>query len=169
MSPQTILKQLDYTIPVSSMALGLLPANQAYAWHLPLMKLHVDFEKGTLLLEGDWAYLVLSNSHNDTQYFYRGRGRVQIETAIYSLQPINLNDPESDGLMLPLEGTIKDGLSTGSCSGLLIIDNDRSPQGLMGNNWVVHLYLYDPQFNDTEIKCKFSLLANGTPHFEQVN
>jgi hypothetical protein len=78
MTTQTILKQLDYTIPVSSTALALLPVNQAYAWHLPLMKLRVDFERGTLFLEGDWSYLVLSNRHNEAKNFYKGRGRVQI-------------------------------------------------------------------------------------------
>jgi hypothetical protein len=169
MTTQTILKQLDYTIPVSSMALSLLPTNQTYAWHLPLMKLNVDFEQGTLFMEGDWSYLVLSNRNNDAKNHYKGRGRVQIESYIYSSQPINLKDVGSDGLMLPIEGVIKDGLSTGSCSGMLIIDNDRTRHGMISNNWSIHVYLYDPQFNDTEIKCKLSLLADNTHHYEQVN
>lgn len=148
------LKQFDYSITVSSMALAKVKDTHRVAEHLSLMKVNIDFENGILKLEGDWNFMMASNTHNESSWLTCYRERVKIETTIYSDTKINLHDPYCDGLVFPLEGSIKDSKCLGSCAGLLVIDNIRGSNGLIGNQWNISFYLYDAQFADYEIKFK---------------
>ena len=148
------LKQFNYSIPSSALALAGRKQNYIVAEHLPLMKVAIDFENGVLKLEGDWQFMMASNKHNEASWFGHHRERVVIEATIYPAVTIDLTDPECDGLVFPLEGNIKDRNHPGSCSGLLVMDNVRGNNGLMGNHWNISLYLYDAQFDDCEIKFK---------------
>jgi hypothetical protein len=152
MKGQLLLKQIEYFIPASSLAMAGLNENHIAAEHLPLMKVNIDFENGVFRLEGDWQFMMASNKYNEASSFSYHRERVKIETAVYPAFAINLNDPYCDGLVLPLEGSIKDGNYLGSCSGLLVIDNVRRSNGLISNQWNISFYLYDLQFEYCEIK-----------------
>ncbi|MEP7374273.1 MAG: hypothetical protein ABI675_12835 [Chitinophagaceae bacterium] len=157
MKKSSLLKQFNYSIPSSALVLTGMKQNHIAAEHLPLMNVAIDFENGILKLEGDWPFMIASNKHNEASWFGHHRERVKIETTIYPAFAIDLNDPESDGLVFPLEGNIKDGNQPGSCSGLLVIDNVRRNNGLIGNHWNISFYLYDAQFDDCEIKFKLPL------------
>ena len=152
MKKQLLLKQIEYFIPASPLAMAGLSKNHIAAEHLPLMKVSIDFENGSLKLEGDWQFMMASNKHNEASSFTYHRERVKIETAFYPAFAINLNDPYSDGLVFPAEGSIKESNCFGSCSGLLVIDNVRGSNGLIGNQWNISFYLYDLQFDFCEIK-----------------
>ena len=154
MKKQLLLKQFSYSIPASAFVWSGLRKNYFVAEHLPLVKVAIDFENGNLKFDGDWQFMMASNKHNELSWFTYHRGRVKIETAVYPAMTINLDDPFSDGLVFPLEGSIKDGNNLGPCSGLLIIDNIRGSNGLITSQWNISLYLYDAQFNDCEIKFK---------------
>ena len=154
MKKPILLKQFRYVIPTSVFALARVKKNHFVAEHIPLMKVVIDFENGDLKMEGDWHFMMTSNKHNEANWIDYHKERVQIETAIYSSLVINLNDPENDGLVFPLEGHIRDGNSLGSCSGLLVLDNARGRNGLISDQWNISVYLYDLQFNDCEIKFK---------------
>jgi len=154
MKQQILLKEFEYSIPASSMVLAHLKQDQIIAEHLPLMKVAVDFETGLLKLEGDWRFMMASNKHNKASWFACHRERVKIETAIYPALAINLDDPESDGLIFPLEGVIKDGNTLSSCSGLLVFDKTPGGNDLVNYQWEISFYLYDSQFDDCEIKFK---------------
>jgi hypothetical protein len=153
-----LLKRFEYIIPASAFALAFVNKNHAVGEHLPLMKVNIDFENGNLKLEGDWQFMMASNKHNEPGWFTSHRDRVKIETAIYPALPINLTDHKSDGLVFPLEGSIKDGDCFSSCSGLLVIDNVRGYNGLISDKWNISFYLYDLQF-DCEIKFKLPLYS----------
>ena len=157
MEKSSSLKQFNYSIPASCLALAGMKENYIAAEHLPLMNVAIDFENGVLTLEGDWQFMIASNKHNEASWFGHHRERVKIETDIYPALPIDLDDPESDGLVFPLEGKITNGNHPGSCSGLLVIDNVRRHDGLTGNQWNISFYLYDAQFDDCEIKFKLPL------------
>lgn len=149
-----LLKQFRYSIPPSVFALTRVKKSHFVAEHIPLMKVVIDFENGDLKMQGDWHFMMTSNKHNEATWFDYHKERVQIEAAIYASVAINLNDPENDGLVFPLEGRIRDGKYVGSCSGLLVLDNARGWNGLISDQWNISIYLYDLQFNDCEIKFK---------------
>jgi hypothetical protein len=157
MKEELLLKEFQYTIPASLLAFKGVKNNYLVAEHLPLMQVTVNFEEGELKLEGDWRFMMAANRHNEPGWLIYHRERVEIETAIYSSLVIDLNDRYTDGLVFPLEGSIQDGDSLHSCSGLLVTDNVRGSDGLIGNQWNISFYLYDAQFDDCKIKFKLSI------------
>ena len=152
MKEPMFLKQFGYSIPPSVVALMGVKKNNIVAEHLPLMKVLIDFEYGNLKLEGDWHFLMGSNKHNEARCFSNHRERVQIETTIHASAPINLDETENNGLIFPLDGTIKDGDYLTACSGLLILDSVPGSDKLTGSQWNISFYLYDLQFDNCEIK-----------------
>lgn len=164
MKQPILLNKYKYTIPVSALALAEVnhKSTKVFARHLPLMKVLIDFEKGSLKLEGDWQFMLSANKHNQPGWFRYYRERVFIDTVICPAGAINLNDHCSDGLLFPLEGTVADGTCTSSCSGLLVIDNERDSKGGISNNWNISFYLYDLQFEECEINFKLPLYIDNT-------
>jgi hypothetical protein len=156
-----LLKRFEYSILSSSIPFAGAGKNYAVSGHLPLMKVIIDFEQGNLKLEGDWRFMMSSNEYNEASWFTYHKGRVQIETDVCASSIINLGDPGSDGLVFPLDGSIKDGNAVFSCSGLLVLDNARGINGLAGNQWDISLYLYDLQFDNCEIKFRLPVFVNG--------
>jgi len=141
MKKSSVLKQFKYLIPSSALVLAGMKKNYIANGHFPLMKVAIDFGNGVLKLEGDWQFMMAKNRHNEANWFSHHRKRVKIEAAIYPAMTLDLDDPESDGLVFSLEGKIKDGNHLGSCSGLLAVDNVRGNSGLIGNNWRISFYL----------------------------
>lgn len=160
------LKKFEYSIPSTSFIVAGLKENHFVAQHLSLMKVCIDFENKHLKLEGDWTFMIDSNRHNEDSWFRYERGRVKIETSIYSDGKINLNDPYSQGLVFPLKGFIKDANCISSCTGLLILDNVRKGNGRMSSQWNISFYLYDVLFDDCEIKF---ILPIYQSHFNEYN
>ncbi len=152
MKQQILLSKFEYNIPASAIALASVKRNYPAAAHLPLMKVNIDFDKGLLKLEGDWQFMVKSNRHNDGSWAGSQRERVTIKMDIYSDVKINLADASCDGLVFPLEGTIKEGNTLSSCTGLLVIDNVRDTNGHIGCQWNISFYFYDLRSDDCEIK-----------------
>lgn len=157
MKQPVLLKQFEYTIPASALALAVVNKNHIVAEHLPLMKVTIDFENGVLKLQGDWQFMMAANKHNEASCSRYHRERVNIEASVYPELIINLSDPSSDGLVLPVEGSIKDGNFLSSCSGLIVIDNVRGFNELISSQWSISFYLYDLQFDECEIKFKLPL------------
>ena len=161
MKKPTLLKQFKYSIPPSVIALAEANKNHITTEHLPLMKVVIDFENGNLKLQGDWHFMMASNKYNEPGCSNNHKERVQIETTIHASSPINLKDPENDGLVFPMDGTIKDGNSLGACSDLVVLGNVRGLNGLISDQWNISFYLYDQQFNDCEIKFKLPIFITS--------
>ncbi len=152
MEKQLLLKRIQYSIPSTSVALAGNIRSHSVPEHLPLMKVQIDFEKGELELEGDWYFMMFANTYHDESWLQFHRDRVLVKTDIYPAISIDLNDPESDGLIFPLEGTLNDGSCLSGCSGLLVLENAGISNGFISNQWNISFYLYDSQFDDGEIK-----------------
>jgi hypothetical protein len=157
MKKSSVLKQFKYLIPSSALVLAGMKKNYIATGHFPLLKVVIDFGNGVLQLEGDWQFMMAKNRHNEVNWFSHYGKRVKIEAAIYPAMTIDLDDPESDGLVFPLEGKIKGGNHQGSCSGLLAVDNAKGNDSLIGNSWSFSFYLYDTALDDFEIKFKLPL------------
>ena len=157
MKEQILLKQFEYSIPPSVNALTGIK-RKVVAEDLLLMKVVIDFEKGSLELEGDWQFMMASNKQHEASWFKYHRERVKIETTISPASAINLNDPCSDGLMFPLEGNIKDGMYLSACSGMLVVDNVRGSDDTISNQWNISCYIQDNQMDDCEINFNLPVL-----------
>jgi hypothetical protein len=160
MKKPTLLTQFEYAILPSAIAVTESKKNNFVAEQLPLMKVVIDFEHGHLKLEGDWHFMMSTNKNNDANGFECHLERVQIETDIYASSAIDLNHRANDGLAFPLHGSIKDGNSLSSCSGLLAFDKDRRI-ALTNDLWNISLYLYDVHFFEWEIKFTLPILGTG--------
>lgn len=157
MKKQLLLKKFEYVIPASALSLAVVNRKYIPPAHLPLMKVIIDFENGQLKLEGDWQFMMTANKHNDANCLSFHRERVKIETSIYSKLVLDLDDPYSDGLVLPLEGSINDRSFASPCTGLLVIDNAGDSNRLISDQWAISFYLYDIQFDNSEIKFRLPL------------
>jgi hypothetical protein len=160
MAKPTLLKRLEYAIPASAEALAEIRPGRVVTERAPVMKVNIDFEKSSLKLEGDWQLIIASNNYHEKTWLSYHKERVKIRTSIYPGTVINLEDPKYDGLVFVLEGNIKDGKITGSCSGLLVVENSRVDNGPLSDHWNIIFYLYDLQFDEWEIKFKLPVYIN---------
>ena len=160
MQQPILLKRFEYSIPPSALAMAGLNQKHESAKHLPLLTVHIDFEQGNLIVEGDWHFMVNSNRNNNNKWLNYHTRRVVFETIIYPVMAINLSDPNCDGLLFPIDGYLKDGLSAVNVSGLLILENKRTKSGNMSNCWNISFYIYDYQFDVCEVKFKLPLYVN---------
>jgi len=160
MKQQMLLSKFDYAIPGTQKSFAIVKDNHRVTDHLPLMNVKIDFEKSMLKIEGDWNFMMAKNIHNETSWFKCHLDRVEIETTIYPCMQINLHDPNCDGLILMLEGKLKEGNRICSCSGLLVFDKGKS-SGTITNHWSISFYLYDFSFGDSEIKFKLPVYISA--------
>ncbi|MCU7551767.1 hypothetical protein OCK74_21780 [Chitinophagaceae bacterium LB-8] len=149
-----LLKQYIHSIPASSLALPAMSknVNKGSSEQQPLMQVMLDFENGHLKLEGDWQFLIASNEKNDAACVNYNQERISLDAAIYPALPINLDDEESNGLVLALEGRIKEGAFFSYCTGLLVIDSIRT--GFVGPQLNITFLLYDLQVKNSELTFK---------------
>jgi hypothetical protein len=161
MKKEVVLRKFEYSIPLSTMALEDIHESHVLSQHLPLMKVGIDFETGSLKLEGNWRFMLASNDQNDVIWFNYHKERVEIVSKVYSSLPINLNDVGNDGLVFPLEGKIKDGNCLISCTGLLVFDSVADSNRLTHDQWVISFYLYIFDSDDCEIRFKLPVYINA--------
>ncbi len=161
MNNQTRLNQFSYSIPASAVAVAGIKGDCPIADHLPVVKILIDFVDGKLLLEGDWRYMVAVNKHNENRGIKYHRERVKIAMDIEPVEPVNLNEKTSDGLLYLLKGNIRDNNYKGACTGFLVIENVRRSKQL-SNHWDISFYIYDTQFDDCEITFKLPLYTIKT-------
>jgi len=152
MKKSTLLKQFEYSILPSAIALIGRKKNYVVAEHLPLLNIVIDFEHGNLKLEGDWNFMMTSNKFYESRWFDHHMERVHIETDILSSSVINLSDSANEGFAFSLEGIVRDGNYITAFPGLLILENVRGLNGRITEQWNLTLYLSDLQFNGCEIK-----------------
>lgn len=119
--------------------------NRPVSFHLPDMVVNINFEKGYMILEGNWEFLVRSNEHNTGKWFNMHPNRVTVETKFTSATPLKLCEGNAAGMVFPLEGYLNDGLQTAGAEGLLIVNKEKD------SNWHADIFLFDYQFDVCEI------------------
>ena len=153
------LNNFEYSIVPSAMIPETpVTDDAAFVQQLPLLNVRVDFKKGIFNIEGDWKYMVAANRHAERNWYSFHKGRVKVEALLRRGLVINIDDQTTDGMVFPFKGKITDGNSTGSCSGLLVINNDEKDRN--GHSSIV-LYLYHYQVDSCEIIFKLPVYAQG--------
>jgi hypothetical protein len=161
MTPQSPLQKLTYMVPFTS--------GNSSLQQLPLLNVTIDFENGTLNVEGDWQYLMQLNGYSKRDWFTKSRERVQINMNIRGRLPVALAEIDEDGLLLPLDGMLNDHYGAGNCTGLLVIDTVGMYSAAVNNDWNISLYLYDRQQNNMEFTIKVPVLTGAANFFEYAN
>jgi len=162
MQTQNTLSNFEYVvIPSVSMVSFVKTARHPVAGHLPLMMVKINFKDGKLILEGDWHFLVASNRQANPYWFSLHSGRVGIEADIYPAGVVDLDDHNNDGLVFPVEGIIKDGSSSNSCSGLIMLDRIKTMTEVSTHEWNISFYLYDYEVDNCEIKFKLPVYTTS--------
>ncbi|HMH33075.1 MAG TPA: hypothetical protein VK543_08585 [Puia sp.] len=154
MKKNNLLQRFEYAIvPAASTISRIETSTYHAAGHLPLMQVSIDFENSKFSLEGDWQFLVVSNRHASPSSFSFRDGRVKIEADIYPGGSIDLDDRQSDGLVVPLMGgIINERSQQNSCSGFIVVDKKKPHAAISEDEWEISFYLYDSHADDCEIK-----------------
>src|ERR1700681_4658952 len=107
MIKQSLLKEFEYSIPTSTVPVFDKLQTNGAAKHSSLFKLKIDFVAGNLNLEGYRNYMTITNFHEGSYLINTKSGKLKIETVIYPATTINLDEPETDGMIFLIEGHIK--------------------------------------------------------------
>lgn len=134
------LSEFEYRLCTSSSK-----KNRPVSFHLPDMVVNINFEKGHMMLEGNWEFLVKANAHNTDKWVNLHTNRVIVETRFASVSPLTLTEEKSEEMVFPLEGYLNDGQQTAGASGLLIVNREKD------ETWHADIYLFDYQFDVCEI------------------
>lgn len=157
-----LLKRFEYSVPSNfqNTVNGYGGRkSQLRDMHLPQVNVSIDFETKTLLLEGNSGLMVPAVQKPKLKRSARNYGRISVNAAIQSGVSFELADLANDELVYSLDGTINDGESITSCSGLLMLDSEIKMDGTGGREWCLYLYLYDDFNVEREIKLKLAMYS----------
>jgi hypothetical protein len=157
MNQQSLLKQFEYSIPLTSASFADPLQTNGNVKHSSLFKLKIDFAAGILNFEGYRKYITVTNFHKRSYLINSNNGRLKIEAVIFPSTTINLNDPEADGMIFPMKGHVENANCLVPCSGFLLIEKTRAPHRYLRDLWNISCYIYDTQFTDFEITFKLPL------------
>jgi hypothetical protein len=157
------LKQFEFTIMPRASVVELVEQKlHQTAFHLPLMQVKVNFAKGKLLVNAEWAFIVSSNVHAKQGGLSRYKGRIAIDVSLFPAAVIDLLDPFNDGMVLPAIGIIKDSKISNRCSGLLTLEKFTGYKKEAAHGWDITFYLCDHHRPECEIKLKLPLYFKDT-------
>ena len=148
------LKSFEYSIPASEKDFhhrGSLNRDY-FKMHLPLMKVHIDFENRYLILESNGFPAKTSSSNTESKRFDFEKERIRVNAHIYCGLNINLSGSSGEELVFLLEGIMDDGENKNPCSGLLVIDGSVGIYESGGKEYDLRIYLYDNNNEEKEIK-----------------
>jgi hypothetical protein len=155
------LRQFHYS--VSSAALAVSEENHVDqpTDQRPLLNVVIDFEKGELLLEGFYAFIMGFNPQYQLNRYRPKAERLNIRASMHPARSLDLLDPLSNGTVCKLKGIINDEHCRSLCSGLLVIDTIGEKVGLYQEQWNIKLFLYDIQFDNCELQFKLPLFLHA--------
>ena len=157
MIKQSLLKEFEYSIPAPTVPVFDKLKTNGVAKHLSLFKLKIDFVAGNLNLEGYRNYMTITDFHEGGYLINTKSGKLKIETVIYPATTINLNEPETDGMIFLIEGHIKNDNRLLPCAGFLVIDKTTTENKYLNERWNISCYIFDIPFTDFEINFKLPL------------
>jgi len=164
MKEQPGLKNFEYSIFPVSRKLASAVDEYGHTGHSPLMHVKIDFKEGLFFLRGDWEYLIQSNKQAEEDWKFLHRQSVQISMSVYPSCIIDLKKFTSEGLILSMDGYLKDGIQSIPCMGMLLFDNLFNGQEQVVNYWHLMFYLYENGSGYSEIKFRLPLcLTTGIP------
>jgi hypothetical protein len=155
------LKRFEYSVPCSGICAKRMGSwvSDPFETHLPLLKVKIDFEKRDLYLEGKGLIERGSVQKPEADLSASDNERISVKATISSGFSINLSDFANDELVFSLEGSLDDGKTINSCSGLMVLGNTISRNGQEGNEWRLTVYVYDDCDDEREIKLRLMMYS----------
>jgi hypothetical protein len=161
MNPSFLLKEFEYSVPVSALSLERKKPDDGQADQVPLLRLNIDFEKAILKLEADWQFLVSINQYYDEKWLGYHQQRIKLDMDIYPPMHIpDLSLGESDGLIMTLDGIMKDGMNVNTCSGLIVLDKMGGTKTETTERWILSIYLYDFESEAFEVRLRLPVIVD---------
>jgi hypothetical protein len=157
MNKLSLLKKFEYSLPASTVTVFDKQQTNGVAKHASLFKLRIDFVAGVLNFEGYRKYITITNFHEKSYLVNSNSDRLKIETVISPATTINLNEPETDGMIFPMQGLIENANCLVPCAGFLMLDKTRAGNKYLKELWNISCYIYDNQFTDFEINFKLPI------------
>jgi hypothetical protein len=155
MQTNKLLTSFEYAVMPSVTAVSIAPwVLLPIAGRTPLLQVKINFKNGEFSLKGNWHFIMASNSQAELDWYSYHTGIVEINANTYA-EAIDLEDNDSDGLVFPVEGLVKDGSSMSFCTGLIQFDKINMGKGR--HEWEISISLCDYQVDNCEIKFKLPL------------
>lgn len=153
------LKRFEYTAPSpDTYAKRMGSAGDPFDTHLPLLQVSLDFEKRELHLEGKDLF-EKDPIQKPQSILLPDNERIRVKAGISSGFSIRLSELAKDELVFSIEGSLDDGKSIDSCSGLLVFSQAISIDGSETGQYHLTLYLYDDFDDEREIKLRLIMYA----------
>jgi hypothetical protein len=161
------LRTIEYNVP-SPAESASLPAGRKMQHEHPdhLLKVQIDFQSGQFQMEGNWDFIMGSNSQAEQHWFGFHRQRVRLNATIYPGEAIDLADA-STGAAFAIEGMLSDQDGEIEYAGLLLMDPVKENKTPGTKCWNISLYLYNNESDDCEIKLKWPFYAAA--RFAELN
>jgi hypothetical protein len=157
MNNSSVLKKFEYSLPALTVPVSDKLQNNGVVKHLSLFKLRIDFVAGILNFDGYRKYITITNFHEKSYLVNSISERLKIEMMISPATAINLNEPETDGMIFPMEGLIENANCLIPCAGFLMLDRVGIGRKYPEDLWNISCYIYDIQFTDFEINFKLPI------------
>lgn len=147
------LRTIEYSVPIAARSTRHVAADGELGPEQPtnLLYVQIDFQSGQLQLEGNWQFIMSSNSKSEKHWFGLHQERIRFNAAVFPGQAIDLGEAKT-GAAFAVEGILSDGNNETEYTGLLLLDPVKSSKTPGAVCWKLNLYLYNSESDDCEIK-----------------
>jgi hypothetical protein len=145
MNHQNLLREFEYSV-VAPKRPGEIQRRELF--------LKIDFASSKFYLKGNWQSIINASDEFDRVIYSLRTGDVEIGMKIFPTGVINLQDTNTDGLILFLKGAIQNENRVSPCTGMLVFTHAHSQ---IENEWFLQYYLYEPCSGYTEIRFRFPI------------
>lgn len=147
------LRTIEYNVPLPAKSTRHVGAEGEIGHEQPtsLLNAHIDFQSGQLKLDGNWKFIMSSNSQAEKKWFTLHREWVHLNATIYPGQAVDLADAKA-GAAFAVEGFLSDGDTEAEYTGLLLLDPAKVNKVPGLQCWKLSLYLYNTESDECEIK-----------------
>jgi hypothetical protein len=129
----------------------------SFETHLTPLKVSIDFEKKNLYLEGKGLFEKGSVQKPQPIVSIPDSERIRVKGVISSGFTINLSEFTKDELVFSMDGSLDDGKTINSCSGLLVFGKTINRDGSEPGEYHLTVYLYDDFNQEREIKLRLTM------------
>jgi len=161
MNQQTLLKSVDYSVPSYPAGESRMGRQNSHPFGMysPMVQVNIDFEKRNLFMEGASQLITSSGRYRETIKTKAEKKKVIVKAVIYPGAGIELSERPKNDFVFSLEGTIDDGKSIHSCSGLLVVNGVAKKNEAGFQEWQLAVYLYDDDNNARKIELTLTMYS----------
>jgi hypothetical protein len=151
------LRTIEYNVPLPAKSTRHVGADGEIGLEQPtsLLHAHIDFQSGQLQLDGNWKFIMSSNSQAEKSWFNLHQEWIHLSATVYPGQAVDLSDAKA-GAAFAVEGVLSDGDTEAEYTGLLLLDPGKANNITNVQSWKLSLYLYNTESDDCEIKLSWT-------------